>query len=153
MQRDIKAVMDGAIGGGLGTVTMSVVMLTAHKIGLMGRLPPEIVTEAALDATGVHDEPEAALDLLTALFHLGFGVGVGALFGLVHRRLRLPISSTLQGMVFGILVWLVSYKGWVPALGIMPPPEHDQPGRPVTMVLAHWVYGVTLGLIVGQRQR
>jgi hypothetical protein len=42
-------------------------------------------------------------------------------------------------------VWALSYQGWVPALGILPPASRDQPGRQWTMVAAHVVYGVVLG--------
>lgn len=151
MQRDLEALMDGAVGGGLGTVTMSAVMVAAEKAGLMGSHPPELITAAALDATGVRDISEGAQDALSVLTHFGFGMGAGALFGALHRRLRLPIHPAVHGVIFGTLVWAVSYKGWVPALGIMPPPERDWPGRPVAMLLAHWVYGWTLGALVGRR--
>jgi hypothetical protein len=40
----------------------------------------------------------------------------------------------------------VSYEGWVPAAGIMPPAHRDRPSRSATMVVAHAVYGAVLGL-------
>ena len=46
------------------------------------------------------------------------------------------LQTTIQGLDTG-------------SLGILPPPERDQPGRPATMLLAHWVYGATLGAVVG----
>src|SRR3712207_7590929 len=109
MQRDLKAVADGGLAGGLATLVMSGVMLAAHKSGLMGRLPPEIITEAALDAGGVQDEPPEARGLLATFFHFAFGMGMGGLFGLLQRRLQLPVPAVLQGIVFGNLVWAVSY--------------------------------------------
>lgn len=148
MQRDVKAVMDGGIGGALGTLTMSTVMVVAERTGLMHRQPPEAITAAALDAAGMHGRDESTQDLLSVVMHFGFGIATGGLFGALHRRLRLPVPAEVQGIVFGTLVWVVSYKGWVPALGIMPPPEHDEPGRPTTMVVAHWVFGGTLGAVV-----
>ncbi len=153
MQRDLKAVADGGLAGGLATLVMSGVMLAAHRSGLMGRLPPEIITEAALDAGGVQAEPAEARGLLATAFHFAFGMGMGGLFGLLRRRLRLPAPAVVQGIVFGSLVWAANYKGWVPALGIMPPPEHDRPGRPLSMVVAHWVYGAVLGLTADRLAR
>jgi hypothetical protein len=152
MQRDMKAIIDGGLGGAAGTAAMSAAMLAARRTGLMARLPPVIIAEGALDASGVEGEPPEARNLLATLLHFGFGVGAGAVFGLVHNRLRLPVWDSLQGLIFGSLVWLISYKGWVPALGLMPPPERDQPGRPTTMLLSHFVYGAILGLIVGRRR-
>jgi hypothetical protein len=56
----------------------------------------------------------------------------------------------LQGVAFGSGVWLVSYMGWVPWLQIMPPAHEDRPGRPQTMLAAHWVYGGVLGALSGR---
>ena len=149
MQRDLQALRDGAIGGIIGTATMSAVMLVGEKTGLLPRQPPEDIAEAALDAAGMTGRSPAAQDALAMLAHFGFGAASGAVFALLHRRLRLPIPAAVHGAVFGSLVWAVSYQGWIPALGILPPPERDQPGRPATMLLAHWVYGATLGAVVG----
>ena len=88
---------------------------------------------------------------LTVIGHLGFGVGIGVVFALLDRRVRLPFGSAVHGVVYATLVWAASYKGWVPALGLMPPPERDRPGRPATMLVAHGVCGWPLGLIAGRR--
>ncbi len=148
MQRDLAAILDGAVGGTVGTAAMSVGMLAAKKSGLMGAQPPELITAAALDASGMHNRSRGTQDALSLATHFGFGIASGALFAVLHRRLRLPIPPILHGVVFATLVWLVSYKGWVPALHIMPPPEHDRPGRPTAMVLAHWIFGSVLAIVV-----
>ena len=154
MQRDVEALVDGVIGGCVATAAMSVVMLAAEKTGVMDRQPPEEIAEAALEAVGVPpDRTGATEDAVALLAHFGFGATTGALFGVLHRRLRPPIPPVVHGIVFGSLIWAVSYKGWIPAMGIMPPPERDQPGRPATMLLAHWVYGGTLGALITSRER
>jgi len=53
-------------------------------------------------------------------------------------------------VAFGALIWLISYKWWLPALGLMPLPERDKLTRPPTMVLAHMVYGTTLDLVMAR---
>jgi hypothetical protein len=90
--------------------------------------------------------------------HFAFGGACGALFGLAHEvwRVRAPSTSgvrghrtpLLAGLAFGTAVWAVSYAGWVPAFGIMPAPQDDRPGRPTSMVVAHWVFGGVLAKIV-----
>ena len=150
MQHDIQAILDGAVGGSVATLGMSMVMLASEQAGFIQRQPPDEIAEAALDAAGVSDATEKETDTVAIALHLAFGAGMGSLFALLHRRLRLPISPILHGIVFGSLVWAVSYKGWIPALGIMPPPERDEPGRPETMLFAHWVYGGILGALVGR---
>lgn len=152
MRRDIRAAgIDGAIGGTAGTALMSLMMLAAKSAGLMGKLPPKRITEAALEAAGENQASEETVDVLTIIAHFGYGIGAGTLFGIAMRRLRSSLNRGLLGVIYGSLIWFVSYKGWVPALGIMPPPERDRPYRPESMLVAHWVYGWTLGKVISRR--
>ena len=152
VQRDVRALVEGGISGVLGTLSMSTVMLAARKVGLVGQLPPQRITEAALDATGQRRSKEVQ-DALAVILHLLFGAFLGSFFGLLHHRWRVPRGSALQGIVYGLLVWGVNYKGWIPALSILPPPERDRPDRPLIMALAHAVYGWTTAAMVDARER
>ncbi|MDB5213650.1 MAG: hypothetical protein JWO86_1577 [Myxococcaceae bacterium] len=149
----------GFAGGLIATVAMSAVMLGAQKAGLLGRMPPRRITDALLGALGVHRKtPEPARRALATINHFAFGGASGALFGLAHAAWRVRVSNAsgvrghraplLAGLAFGTAVWAVSYAGWVPRLGIMPMPHQDRPGRPMTMVVAHWVFGAVLAKIV-----
>jgi hypothetical protein len=151
MQRDVKAVLDGAFGGVLGTAGMSGLMLAAGKAGLMGEHPPDKIAGAALDAVGIHEPDEEAQDAVASVLHLGFGMGCGALFGLLHRCLPFRVHGALHGMFFASIIWATSYQGWLPALGIMPPASEDHPDRPRVMFVAHLIYGALLGTIVERR--
>lgn len=151
MQRDVKAILDGALSGGIATVGMSAVMVAARKAGLLGEHPPEEIAAASLEAIGVEEQDESTQDILASVLHFGFGIGTGALFALLHRRLPFRVPAAAHGVIFGSLVWAVSYQGWVPALGIMPPASQDRPDRPRVMLFAHWVYGAILGAIVARR--
>ena len=133
----------GATAGTVATLPMSLLMLSAQKMGLMGKQPPEKITEAALDAV---DEPvqEPVEDLLSVVNHFAFGAVAGGLYGGLRRD---QMSQIAQGMVFGTGVWSVSYMGWVPALGIMPPATRDRDGRPESMFAAHLVFGACLGAL------
>ncbi len=150
MHRDVRALVDGTIGGCLGTSAMSIVMVAGQKAGALGGQPPGHIAAAGLDALGVQRTKKEQNALALAL-HLVFGSTAGALFGLASRRLRAPLDPSLQGIIFASIVWMISYKGWIPALGILPPPERDRPGRPLVMMLAHVLYGVILGWRVGHR--
>jgi hypothetical protein len=125
---------------------MSALMAAGRRAGLLGRMPPETITAHVLNALGVRRSRETQDALATAL-HLGFGAAAGAIFEPARAALRLPVHPALQGAAFGTAVWAVSYLGWVPALGILPPPHRDRPGRPEVMLTAHWVYGALLGLL------
>lgn len=129
----------GAAAGAVATLAMSAEMLAAQRLGSMGRQPPEAI---AAQVTG--DPDSAATRVLAAAAHLAFGAGGGALYALLAARRPGPVSGT----AFGLGVWTASYAGWVPALGILPPPDRDRPGRPTAMILAHVVYGAALGGLV-----
>jgi hypothetical protein len=125
---------------------MSVAMLVAGRAGWMGQQPPKRITDAALENADVDVESDATLDALAVASHYAFGMSCGALFGLVHERVRPPGPSLLHGVGFGLFVWSLSYLGWIPALGILPPAHRDRPGRRRTMFLAHVLYGGVLGM-------
>lgn len=143
----------GAVAGALATVAMSGVMFAAKRAGLMGEMPPEKITAHFLDRLGWKSRSKLTQDTLASLTHVGFGAAAGSLFAALERGFRVPGPPVVAGMVFGACVWLVSYSGWVPALGIMPPPRRDRPGRPQAMLIAHLVYGAALGALEGGAPR
>ncbi|HUQ03396.1 MAG TPA: DUF6789 family protein [Kofleriaceae bacterium] len=142
----------GAVAGAVATAPMTAVMFAAQKLGFMGRQPPAKITDAALDQLEV-DGSRLQRDLLAAAAHVGFGAAAGALFGLLRRRRTRGARAAAEGATFGTAVWVTSYAGWVPAFGIMPPPSRDRAGRPSAMLVAHWVFGTALGLVLGRLRR
>ena len=144
----VREVVSGSARGLVATAAMSVPMLVAGRAGVMGTLPPKRITEEAAESAGFEEAGETERNLASTAAHLGFGASMGAIFYLLRGRLRPPGPSVAHGLGYGLVVWAVSYKGWVPALGILPPPERDRPGRRRTNVLAHLVYGAVLGLLV-----
>jgi len=146
----VKVLIRGAVVGAVATVPMSLLMLGAQRLGLMGAQPPEKITARLLTELGWRRRSKQSQDVAASLLHLGFGAGAGALFVVLRRGLRLPLPPVLQGVAFGSGVWFVSYMGWVPWLRIMPPADEDRLGRPQTMLAAHWVYGGVLGALSGR---
>ncbi len=140
--------IDGIRDGAIATAAMSAVMLAGDRAGLMPEPPPTTITRDALEEVGV-DRP-ALIAVAAPAAHLAFGALGGALY--VALRRVLPGPGWLLGILFGLSVWAVSYKGWIPGLGILPPPEHDRPGRPAVMIAAHVVYGIVLGRLGGSRR-
>ena len=142
----------GAGAGALATVPMSGVMLAAQRMGWLGKPPPEKITDAALAKAKV-SPPRPARKALAVGAHLAFGASIGALFGLLRRGHPGPARAAAEGAAFGTAVWAASYAGWVPALGIMPPPSEDRRGRPTSMIIAHLVFGAVLGVAIAQQRR
>ena len=140
----------GGLAGLVATLPMSAVMLAARRRGLLGELPPETITEAMVGADGA-EPPSAATRALAVINHLAYGTACGALYGLGAPRSS-ATRGVLGGAAFGAAVWVVSYQGWIPKARIMPPASRDRPGRPRAMLLAHLVYGATLGALAARRR-
>lgn len=127
----------GALAGFCSTLPMTVAMRRLHR-HLPARqrypLPPREITEAL---------PKMSLDAsaATLLHHFLFGAAGGALFATLTRRRDLA-----SGSVFGVIVWLTSYLGWIPAARILRPAT-DHPGlRNALMIAVHLVWGSVLSL-------
>jgi putative membrane protein len=149
MARFDQRLVKGSLSGALSTLAMSVFMLAAERMGWLTEQAPETVTRRSLRlATGRRIEGPQ-LHGLTAVLHLGFGAGSGALYAATLGRSRKPvIASGLKGALFGTVVWFVSYWGFLPGLGLMPPISEDERRRPLVMLVAHWIYGGVLALLV-----
>ncbi|GGK97107.1 hypothetical protein Sme01_35470 [Sphaerisporangium melleum] len=88
--------------------------------------------------------------MLGALAHFAFGAGCGGLFALALARREPRVAA---GVAYGLAIWAVSYQGWVPGLGIMPPVHRDRPGRQAIMAAGHVVYGTALALALHRLRR
>lgn len=135
----------GSARGLVATVAMSVPMLAGGGAGIMGRQPPKRITDETVDSTGLEHAGETERHAAATAAHLAFGVSNGALFSVLRAHLRPPGPSVVHGLCYAVAVWAASYKGWVPALGALPPPEQDRPRRQRVIFLAHLVYGAVLG--------
>jgi len=134
---------NGAAAGLLATVCMSGVMLAGSLLWPKRKLPPRKIVEKGLQAAAASAE-DPVINTAAFFAHLGFGTLAGCVFGFVEERS--PLSPVVKGVAFGLSVWALSYEGWIPALGIMPPPQRDERCRAVTIAAAHGVYGAVLGI-------
>ena len=148
-----RTALVGAAHGVAATVAMSVPMLVVGRRAQMATQPPKRITVDAMEAAGVEPATEAGRNLASTLAHLCFGAVAGAVFAVLRGRLRPPGPAVSHGGLYGLGVWAVSYRGWVPALGIMPAPRHDEPVRQRTTLGAHLLYGAVLGLLSGIQAR
>jgi putative membrane protein len=144
----------GAIAGLVATAPMTAVMLVLHRL-LPGyqRYPLEpyrITTRMArrLRLSHVIDDQESRL-AATTVAHFGYGAAAGALFPPLLGWL--PLHPVLAGVLYGLAVWAGSYLGLIPALGIISPATKHPRRRNLLMVVAHLLWGATLGMLVGRR--
>ena len=147
MTKPATRLLAGATAGLAATATMTGALALAKAAGLLGEPPPHKLTRKILAVVGPRPKRGGlAHHVATLAAHVGYGVAMGMIYGLLPRR----VSRVPAGAAFGLAVWAGSYMGWIPKLGLMPPPSRDRPGRPTAMILAHLVYGATLG---GARRR
>lgn len=144
----MRRLVKGALSGALATAAMSGVMVAGEKAGLMPGQPPKHIVRGLLP--GSKHRPKPGEGVLAALAHVGFGAASGAAFALISRgpRHRLPL-----GVGYALAIWVTSYAGWAPKLSVLPPIQHDRPGRPAVMATGHVVYGATLAWLLNRMDR
>ena len=139
--------LKGALAGFVATGPMSLTMLIGWLF-LSGRekyhLPPRLITEEITERVGLEKHlNETQLIAATIASHFGYGAAFGSFYALFEQRLPLPAS--LKGIFAGLAIWAGSYLGWLPAADILPPATRHPWRRNLMMILAHVVWGVTLG--------
>lgn len=148
-KRDIafRKLVQGAAAGFIATAPMSISMLIGWSL-LPKRekypLPPRLITDEIIERVGLEDQmSEDQLVGLTIFSHFGYGAAFGATYALFEAQM--PMHSSLKGALAGLALWTASYLGWLPAVGILRPATRHPWRRSLLMIIAHVVWGVTLG--------
>jgi len=128
------------------SLVMGAAMFAAKRAGLLGKLPPHKLTQRSLDKLGLR-RTNGTDKLTSVASHLSYGSACGKLYERAVRGRVMPKHPVAEGMIFGTGVWVASYFGWVPKLGLMPPPTRDRADRSLVMFGAHLVFGGVLGLL------
>ena len=148
--RSIRRFFQGAAAGFAATIPMSIFMLVGWTLlprRQQYHLPPRMVTEKIAERVGLEDDmTEDQLVGLTIFSHFGYGALFGAVYALYEERV--PMHSSLKGALTGLAIWIGSYLGWLPALGILRPATRHPWRRNLMMILAHFVWGITLGEVL-----
>jgi len=122
---------------------MSAAMVLLHRrLPVQERypLPPtEITTKAIAQVVAPTDVRVETRSILTWLAHFGYG----GLAGAVYAQLR-PQYRNSSGLVFGVLVWLISYLGLLPGLRVLTPASVHPVRRNALMIAVHLVWGWVL---------
>jgi hypothetical protein len=143
----LKRAASGAVWGLIATLPMSAIMLVGQQLGWMRKQPPELLTEEALARTDLLEgKTVEAVHAFAVANHFVFGAAGGALYALLRGVVPMP-GAVPTGIAFGLGIWAASYRGWIPAMNILPAEQH--PGRRGTLVMvaAHSVYGATVGAL------
>ena len=136
----------GVIGGIAATLAMSGVMAIGKAMGWMEQPPPKQITAHAEKKVGIspRNQPKPIFAMSWLVSHFGYGTMCGVIFSVIWRRwVRIPGT----GLVYGLVVWAISYLGLMPALRLYPAAPHDRRSREIVLVVGHEVYGGTLELV------
>jgi uncharacterized membrane protein YagU involved in acid resistance len=151
----------GAVGGVAGGTAMTVMMTqVGPRVLPSDVLPdtpaPEKVVRWAEREAGQPEalagkpKPVAALGA-----HLAYSAATGAAYGLARRAVpglsRVP--APVAGVGFGLLVWVASFEGLLPALGVMPPTTAHPPKRWPAPLMGHSIFGAVTALVAARLQR
>lgn len=140
----------GAIGGVIGASCMSALRMAAHRAGLLDKQVPQAVEEWVSHGTGIHPG-FAGHQALTQLIHLGYGMGWGALYGVLAGSRR--GATVAKGSTFGTAQWAVGFLGLLPALGIARPAWKQSTTENSLNIAAHLLYGVVTALMTEELAR
>ncbi len=148
----MNTIRAGGLAGALATVPMTMAMTALHRTLPKHErypLPPKQITKKLASWVKLQaklDEPE--LNALTLLAHVGYGTVAGAFYALAGRRW--PGNPVTKGVAFGLGVWTISYLGWLPWVGVLPPATEHPARRNGLMIAAHVVWGAGLGQLVAR---
>lgn len=128
----------GGIAGFVGTMAMTGAMRRMHR-RLPPKedypLPPREIVDSAAKQSGITLPTEIAKDVSTAA-HFAYGAALGAAMGALN-----PTPSKPTGAFTGAALWLASYMGWIPAVGLLEPATRHPARRNGLMIAAHLVWG------------
>lgn len=136
MRRAPDRIPGGVLAGLAATVPMTAVLEAASRLHLLDEPPPVRIVQHLLPGLSVGGTRAVA-----TIAHLAYGGAVGALAAELAPRSALRRRATVT---YALLVWLVSYEGWVPVAGVLPPAHRDRRSRALSILLAHVVYGLAL---------
>jgi uncharacterized membrane protein YagU involved in acid resistance len=147
--RDRTSVSRAAFAGFVGTVAMTLAMAAMHRRlppEQQGPLPPRQITMAAAEHIRMKDRmAERSRFTTTMVLHFGYGTAVGAFYAPLGARAAGP--AWLKGMAFGVLVWIFSYLGWVPIVGLLSPATRHPAERNCLMITAHLIWGAVIAAV------
>ena len=140
----MKYVVRGMVAGFAGTVVMSVVMLVLKRAGMEpGELEPKEVAgnvEEKIDMRSLLSR--RAFEVSWVTLHFGYGSASGAAYALA-REISGTVRPAWAGPLFGVLLWVLGYCGWLPLTGLYPPPTRVPRRKVAANIIAHTAYGAT----------
>jgi hypothetical protein len=145
--RFVRRMAYGALGGAGGTLALSGLRELFSLVGLVQETAPQQVVERLEELDLVDDWSSGARRLLAVAAHLAYGVGIGAVLGLVRDERGGVREETAVGSALGILAWGAGWATWLPLTGVHRPPWKQRTPKVLLPVLDHAVFGAVWGFV------
>jgi putative membrane protein len=147
-----KNLLKGAAAGWIATIPMTISMLIGWML-LPEReryaLPPRQIVGKLAERLGQEEKlSDDSLLGITLFSHFLYGAMAGSIYTSLEHKV--PLKNSMKGGLAGLLLWAGSYLGWLPVVGILKPATQHPWRRNVLMIVAHLVWGVTLGKVLGK---
>jgi hypothetical protein len=132
----------------------------APRVAPQGMLPatpaPVKAVRRAEDATGDGDALSGRAEQAAGLAaHAVFSAASGAAYGLARGRLAAAaaLPAPVAGVAFGLALWLATFQGALPALGVMRRTTDHQLKRWPAPLAGHSLFGVVCAVVTDQVRR
>jgi hypothetical protein len=137
----------GALAGVNSGACMTVLRMAAHRLGVVDRMPPQVLEEWLLTRTRVGRGPnDATHHLLDHVLHLAISGG----FGLLYSALPSRHSPGVTGTLFGLSIWAVAFAALLPRLGATRHARNARAAENGVNIAAHALYGIVTGLLTAE---
>ena len=137
----------GALGGLGGTIVLSGFREALARVGAVGTSAPQQVVSRLEELGLVDDWSPGARRVLVAAAHISYGVGIGAVMGLLRRESGSKVGEVAAGTALGLLAWGAGWAAWLPLTGVDLPPWKEPTPKVLLPVLDHVVFGAAWGLL------
>ncbi len=137
----------GLLGGILATLGLEVVRETGFRLGGMPGEMPQLMGVLMLDRFAMG--PNWLSNLIGWTYHFWNGASFGLIYSLLLGR-----PPSWSGLVYGTLIGIGLMSGpVVVAMGVGHFGSQFGIGFPITVILAHFAFGLILGKFVAQKNR
>ncbi len=142
-----RAIMHGAIAGAMASVPQ-VMIGKAEELMLLPEREDSNIAPRLIDRLAARLGRDPSPDqewVLGSVFHVAYGAGWGAMYGLAARRF--DFSPLLGGAALGTLIYGITFPRWGGAVltGTERPPEQ----RTARMTFVAWSVALSFGVATG----
>lgn len=148
-----RRLIHGALAGGIGAASMTVLRMLAHRRGYIDQMVPQAVEAWAKRQLPVSlpsgPNQRALHHVADQLLHLGYGATFGALYATTGTR-RLSAANVA---LWGLGLWGFGSFALLPALRIARPEWRAKPAEVAVNLTAHLAYAAALALLTDEFEK